>query len=67
MGKVFASNSELENIKVYTVTRLIHDYTPSRYVKPVSKYTDRDLAGLICEDMTNYYKKKVIGIPKLGK
>ena len=67
MGKVFASDSELENVKVYAVTRLIHDYTPYHYVKPFSKYTDKELSGLIHEGITNYYKNKVIRIPQFGK
>ena len=36
LGKVSACNSELENVKVYAVTRLIHEYTPSHYVKSVN-------------------------------
>ena len=67
MGKVFAYDSELENVKFYAVTRLIHDYTLSHYVEPVSKYTDRELAGLIHENITNYYKNKVISIPQVSK
>ena len=67
MGNVFTSDSELENVKAYAVTRLIHDYSPFHYVKPVSKYTDKELSGLIHEDITNYYKNKVICIPKFGK
>ena len=67
MGKIFACDSELENVKLYTVTRLIHDYTPSHYIEPVSKYTNRELDDIICEDITNYYKKKVIRIPQFGK
>ena len=66
MGKVLACYSELENVKVYTVIRLIHDYTPSRHVNPVSKYADTELAGIICEVLMNYYKKKVIHIPQFG-
>ena len=59
MSKVFASDYELENVKVYVVTRMIHDYTPSHYVESTSKYTDKELAGLIYEDITKYYKKKL--------
>ena len=40
-GKIFAIGSELENVKVYEVTRLIHGYTTSHYVEPVIKYTDK--------------------------
>ena len=67
MGKVFSCDSELENVKVYAVTRLIHNYTPSRYVEPVSKDTDIELTGIIREDITNYYKNHLIGIPQFGK
>ena len=40
MGKVFASDSSLENAKIYAVTRLIHDYKPFHYVELDSKYTE---------------------------
>ena len=43
MGKVFASDPELENVKVYAVTRLIHNYTPSDYDELGSKYTEEEL------------------------
>ena len=51
MGKEFASDSALENVKVYAVTRLIHDYTPSHYIEPDSKYTEEELCTQCCEDL----------------
>lgn len=51
MGKAFASDSALENIKVYAVTRLMHDYTPSHYVEPDSKYTEEELCTQFYEDL----------------
>ena len=51
MGMVFASDSSLENVKVYAVTRLIHDYTPSHYVEPYSNHTEEDLCAQISYDL----------------
>ena len=38
MVKLFRVNKDLERVKVYAATRLIHDYTPSDYIEPESKY-----------------------------
>ena len=35
MGKAFVSNLEIKNGKVYAVTELIHNHTPSDYGEPV--------------------------------
>ena len=43
MGKVFASEPELDNLKVYAATRLIHDHTPSRYSEPDSKHIEKEI------------------------
>ena len=67
MGKVFASDSELKNVKVYAVIRMIHNYTTSHYVEPDSKHMDKELAGLICKDIKNYCKNHLIGISKFSK
>ena len=45
MGKVFVSNPELDNVRVYAVTRLINDYAHSDYDEPGSKLTDNHLAA----------------------
>ena len=50
MGKVFASESELNNVKVFAVIRLIHNYTPSYYDKPASKCTKKELNNQIHEE-----------------
>ena len=47
MGKVFVSNPKIENGKVYVVTKVIHNYTPSDYEEPVSQFSVDDLAGQI--------------------
>ena len=57
----------LKNVKAYAVTRLVHHYTLSHYVEPVSKYTDKEFSGLIYDNIMNYYENKMIGIPKFGK
>ena len=35
LGKAFSSDPEIENEKVYALTKLIHDYNPSEYEEPV--------------------------------
>ena len=47
MGKLFSSDPGIENGKVYVVTNLIHDYTPSQYEETVSQYSANDLADPI--------------------
>ena len=70
MVMVFVSDSSLENIKVYAVTRLIHDYTPSHYVELDSNYTEEDLCAQISYDLKDENPNVSTGIPskpKFGK
>ena len=68
MGNVFTSESELENIKIYAVTRLTHDDTPSHNNESVSKYTEKELNDQIREDIEDQRKYRGFpGILKLGK
>ena len=53
MGKASASDSILQNVKVYAVTRLTHDYKPSHYVEPDSKYTEEELCAQYYENLTD--------------
>ena len=53
MGKVFTSDPELENMRVYTVKRLIQDYTPSDYDEPGSKFTEQKICAQIHQDIRN--------------
>ena len=47
MGKIFASDLELDNMRVHTVTRLIHEHTPSDDDEPGSKLTDKEFCAQI--------------------
>ena len=53
MGKLFASVLELDHLKIFSVTRLIHDYTPTHCDEPVSNYTKKELQDQIREDIVN--------------
>ena len=70
MGKVFASDSALENVKVYAVTRLVHDYRPSHYVEPDIKYKEEELCAHCCEDSKDgnpIFPRGPPSKPKFGK
>ena len=47
MDKAFSSDPEIENVKQYAVTRLIHGYIPSGYEEPVIQYIDYQLTTQI--------------------
>ena len=51
MGKVFTSDPEIENGRVYLGTRLIYNYTPSEYEEPVSQYSVDQLTDQIRQDV----------------
>ena len=52
MSKVFNCDAQLDG-KVYAVTRLIHDYTPSGYEEPESDYSDYAEYNQIQQDMVD--------------
>ena len=67
MGKLFASDPDLENERVYVVTRLMHDYKPSQYVEPDSKYTEEESCAQISEDLKDEHSNFSRGPPSNPK
>ena len=67
MDKAFASDAELENVKFYIVTRLVHDYTPSNYVKPGRKYIEQEVCVQIIQDTKDEHKNQTICVPNFFK
>ena len=58
MRKIFQIDAHLDG-NVYTVTILIHDYTPSSYVEPESKFSDLDLRNQIVKDKKDVKDRKL--------
>ena len=54
MGKIFTSDPEIEDRKLYAVTRLIHYHSTSYYVEPVSQHSVDQLAYQIMHDIIYY-------------
>ena len=50
MGKEFSSDPKIEKGRVYEVTRLLTDCTPSDYETLVSQYSDDQLNAQIRQD-----------------
>ena len=50
MGKALSSDHEIQESRVYAVTRLIHNYTPSDYDEPGSEYSNDQLTAKINQD-----------------
>ena len=67
MGKMFASDPELENVRVYTVTRLIYNYTPSDYDEPGSQYLDDQLCTQIIMDRIADNRDDSLRVPQFRK
>ena len=68
MGMVFTSDFSLENLKLYSLIRLIHDYMPSHYVELDSNYTY--LCAQISynlKDENPYLSTGIPSKPKFGK
>ena len=68
MGKLFQSDAKLDG-KVYTVTKLLHYYTPSGYEKRGSWYSDNELCNQTIKDRKydNDGKPRITAFLKLIK
>ena len=67
MGKAFSSDPEIQDGRIYAVTRLIHNYTPSDCYEPSSKYSDDQLAAQIHEDKITDIRDVSPRIPQYRK
>ena len=55
IGKVFTRYEELENERLYDITRLMHEYAPSKYIKLNSQFLDEKLCDHIDQHIKDDY------------
>ena len=67
MGKLFESGPELDNIRVYAVNILIHNYIPSDYKEPPDKYLDNKVCAQTLLDRRNDIRDSSPCIPQYRK
>ena len=67
MCKVFGSDPQLEHVRGYIVTILIHGYTPSDYDESGSKLTDDQLTAHIFQNRRNEHKDRSLRILQFRK